>query len=164
MSCSRSLRVFRSDDWDVVRFRVAMSERDTHTGGYNDHNEQDDDADNDANAHLHVFPPHLLSNFVGTSAETSGRGSQIIGLVLNVIDMFTTLRNFIDVVFHYANRVIDLLLTTQVSNSRRRATSTRVQRTKHQSSCSEACHNSVDSSLCRSRPDHEKRCLSRSAA
>lgn len=35
----------------------------------NNDNEKDDDADYYANAHLHVLPPHLFPDSVGTSSE-----------------------------------------------------------------------------------------------
>jgi len=39
------------------------------TSRYDNDDDQDDNAHNQAHAHLHVLPPHLLSDSVGTSSE-----------------------------------------------------------------------------------------------
>lgn len=47
-----------------------MFSREMYTGWHNDHDEKDDDTDDDPNAHLHVFPPHLLPDPVGAPVES----------------------------------------------------------------------------------------------
>lgn len=56
-----------------------------HTGWDDDDDKEDDDADDQAHPHLHVLPPHLLSNAVGASSETLGGDGEVIGLVLKRI-------------------------------------------------------------------------------
>ena len=73
---------------------------DKRTRWYNNHDEENDDADNDTDAHLHVFPPHLLPDSVGTPSETLSGDGQVVGLILECIETFATLRHFVDVLFH----------------------------------------------------------------
>ena len=40
------------------------------TSWYNNDNNEDDEANDDAHPHLHVLPPHLLPDTVCSSAET----------------------------------------------------------------------------------------------
>jgi hypothetical protein len=42
----------------------------SHNRRDNDDDQQNNDTDNQAHAHLHVLPPHLLSDPVGSPAET----------------------------------------------------------------------------------------------
>ena len=55
------------------------------TRRYNDDNKEDDDADNETHAHLHVLPPHLLAHAVGAPPESLGGHGEIVGLVLERI-------------------------------------------------------------------------------
>jgi hypothetical protein len=50
-----------------------------------DDEEQNNDADDEAHSHLHVFPPHLLAHTVGAPSEALGGGGEVIGLVLQRI-------------------------------------------------------------------------------
>ena len=52
------------------------------TGRYNNDNKQDDDAGNEAHAHLHILPPHLLAYAVGAPSEALGGHGKVVGLVL----------------------------------------------------------------------------------
>jgi hypothetical protein len=45
---------------------------------HDDDHQQDDDSDDYAHAHLHVLPPHLLSDSVGAATEALGRNRQIV--------------------------------------------------------------------------------------
>ena len=40
-----------------------------HTTGNDDDDEQENDADDQAHSHLHVLPPHLLSDSVGAASK-----------------------------------------------------------------------------------------------
>jgi hypothetical protein len=48
----------------------------------NNDSKQDDDADDEAHAHLHVLPPHLLAHAVGTPSEALGGLGEVVGLIL----------------------------------------------------------------------------------
>ena len=85
------------------------------TGRYNNHNEKDNDANNDADLHLHVFPPHHPSRVAGTSSEIACRAGQRIGFVLYRIDVFTTLIKIVHVFSHGVNCFVNLLLRVIVS-------------------------------------------------
>lgn len=75
----------------------------------NDDQDQDDDTCDQAHAHLHVLPPHLLAHTVGTATEALGGDGQVVGLVLQRIEALTTLRDLVDVVTHHTDGVVDLL-------------------------------------------------------
>ena len=47
-----------------------------------DEEQQDDDTNDQADAHLHVFPPHLLPHTIGTSSESLCGDCQIVCLIL----------------------------------------------------------------------------------
>lgn len=67
---------------------------------YDDDQDQNNDAGNDAHAHLHVLPPHLLADTVGAPTETLGRYGQVVCLVLQIVDALATLVGHVDVVPH----------------------------------------------------------------
>jgi hypothetical protein len=75
----------------------------------NDHQENDD-TNNYAHAHLHVLPPHLFPNPVGTTTEPLGGVRQVVSLVLKSVQSCTTICDLVDVLAHYTDSVIDLLL------------------------------------------------------
>lgn len=83
--------------------------------GHNDDHEEEDDADDNAHAHLHVLPPHLLSDAVGAAAEALRRHCEVVGLVLEGVEALATLRDLVDVVAHNTDSVIDLLQPICVS-------------------------------------------------
>lgn len=76
---------------------------------YNNDQDQDNDASNDAHAHLHVLPPHLLSDPVGTTTETLSRDGQVVRLVLEVVDVLATLVGLVDVVPHVPRGLVHCL-------------------------------------------------------
>lgn len=76
---------------------------------YDDDDQQDDNANDQPHPHLHVLPPHLLSDAVGAPPEALGRSRQIVRLVLQRIQALAALRHLVDVFPHHANGVIDLL-------------------------------------------------------
>lgn len=86
-----------------------------HTGRYNDNNEEDDNADDDAHSHLHVLPPHLFSDFVRPSSKILCRTGEIVGLVLQGIEVFTTLAYSMDVFICRCRCVIYFLVKMDVS-------------------------------------------------
>lgn len=77
---------------------------------HNDDDQQDDNANNYAHAHLHVFPPHLLAHTICAAAESLGGDGKVIGLVLKAVKSLSTIGNLVDVFPHDANSIIDLLL------------------------------------------------------
>jgi len=87
----------------------ALNRIQIHTRGNNDDQYQNDHACNQAHAHLHVFPPHLLAHSVGTPAETLGRDSQVVGLILKGVEVLATLGDLVDVLLHHVHRAVDLL-------------------------------------------------------
>lgn len=88
---------------------------DKHTRWYNDHNEKDDDANDDTNSHLHVFPPHLFPDPVRTFPETLRLSLQVVGLVLKGVEVFTTFVRRFDVLLHLRLRSIHVLLEIDIS-------------------------------------------------
>lgn len=52
------------------------------TGWDNNDKEEDDDSNNNADAHLHVLPPHLFPNPIGPPPKPLGRDCEIVGLIL----------------------------------------------------------------------------------
>jgi len=77
---------------------------------HNNDEDENDDASDEAHAHLHVLPPHLLANPVRTTTESLSRDSQVVGLILEGIETLATLRNLVDVVTHHTDGVINLRL------------------------------------------------------
>ena len=77
-------------------------------GNNNDQNENDN-ADDQAHAHLHILPPHLLADSVGAATEALSGDGQVVGLILQGSQALATLGNFVDVLSHHTNGVIDLL-------------------------------------------------------
>jgi len=47
-----------------------------------DNKEQDDNSGDDAETHLHILPPHLLSHAIGPASESLGGDGEVVGLVL----------------------------------------------------------------------------------
>lgn len=77
---------------------------------HNDDHQQDDDSDDYAHAHLHVLPPHLLPDPVGSTTEALGGLRQVIGLILEAVKSRTAVGDLVDVLAHNSNGIIDLLL------------------------------------------------------
>jgi hypothetical protein len=90
-----------------------------------DGDDDDDDEHSQADPHLHVLPPGLVSALHATetwdlphglphairpSAEPLGGPLQVVRLVLQRIEAFAALRDLVDVVAHDADRAVDLLL------------------------------------------------------
>lgn len=65
---------------------------------------------------LHIFPPHLLADSVGTPAESLSGHSQVVGLILQRVETFTTLGDLVDVLAHYTDGIIDLLSKRVLAN------------------------------------------------
>lgn len=81
------------------------------------HDNQDNHAGKQAYAHLHVFPPHLLAHAICAPTEPLGRYGQVVGLVLQRVEAFTTLRDLVDVLAHHADGVVDLLVKKKKEES-----------------------------------------------
>lgn len=80
-----------------------------HCNWHNNNNQNNDDTQDDAQPHLHVLPPHVLTHTVGAPAEALGTDGKVIGFVFNRVQSFTTLGDFIDIVPHDTDSVVDLL-------------------------------------------------------
>lgn len=80
-----------------------------HTTGDDDDDQQEDDADDQAHSHLHILPPHLLADSVGTASEALSRDGQVVGLVLQTVEALATLRDLVDVVAHDIDGRVDFL-------------------------------------------------------
>jgi len=76
---------------------------------HNDNDQEDDDANNDTHAHLHVLPPHLLPHAVCAAPEAVGLRGQRVGLVLQGVEALTTLGDFRDVLLHLRDGAVDFL-------------------------------------------------------
>lgn len=79
------------------------------TGRHNNDNEKNNHANDQAHAHLHVLPPHIFAHAIGASAETLSRDSKVVGLVLERIQVLTTLGDLVDVFAHHTDGIINLL-------------------------------------------------------
>ena len=79
------------------------------TAGDNDDEQQDDDAHDDPDPHLHVLPPHLLAYAVGAAAEALGGLVQVFGFVLELVDVLAALGDGFEVLLHDVDGVVDLL-------------------------------------------------------
>lgn len=77
---------------------------------YDDNDNEDDDANTDAHSHLHILPPHLLPDTVRAAPEALRRDGKVVGLILESIETFTSLRDLVDVLAHHIDGVVDLSL------------------------------------------------------
>jgi len=78
-----------------------------------DNHQKNDDANDYAHAHLHVLPPHLLSDPIGPAAETQSRHSKIVSLILEAVQSGTTVSDLIDVLPHDSDGIVDLRLNSR---------------------------------------------------
>jgi len=78
-----------------------------------DNHQKNDDANDYAHAHLHILPPHLLSDPVGPAAETQSRHRKIVGLILKTVQPSATVSDLIDVLPHDSDGIIDLRLNSR---------------------------------------------------
>ena len=87
------------------------------TRRHNDNHKQDNDADGDPHAHLHVLPPHGLAHAVRAAPEALGRDGEVVRLVLEVVEALAALRDLVDVIPHHVHRVVDLLRGTGLADA-----------------------------------------------
>jgi hypothetical protein len=87
-----------------------------HTRWYDDNDNEDDDANTDAHSHLHILPPHLLPDTVRAAPEALRRDGKVVGLILESIETFTSLRDLVDVLAHHIDGVVDLLEEIKLAN------------------------------------------------
>jgi hypothetical protein len=80
-----------------------------HTGRNNDDKEKNYDANNQADAHLHVLPPHLLSHSVGAASEALSRDGEVVCLILQRVESLASLGDLVDILSHNADGIVDLL-------------------------------------------------------
>ena len=79
------------------------------TSRNDDDTEQDDNTSNQAHPHLHILPPHLLSDPIGATSEALGGNCKVVCFVLKRIQSFASLRDFVDVFSHHTHGIVDLL-------------------------------------------------------
>lgn len=96
------------------------------TRGDNNDHQKNNDANDQTHAHLHVLPPHIFAHAIGAAAEALGRDGQVVGLVLQGIEVLTTLRDLVDVFAHHTDGVIDLLEETVLDRIRKLRPSHRI--------------------------------------
>jgi len=75
----------------------------------NDDQQQHDYAHDDPDPHLHILPPHLLADTIGATTEALRGLVEILGLVLELVDMFAALGDGFEILFHDIDGVVDLL-------------------------------------------------------
>ena len=79
------------------------------TTRYNDNDKQYDDANDKAHPHLHVLPPHLLSDPVGTASEALCGDCKVVGLILEAVEALATFGDLVDVAAHYVDSGVNFL-------------------------------------------------------
>ena len=79
------------------------------TTGDDDDEQEHDDAHDDPDPHLHVLPPHLLADAVGAATEALGGLVQVLGFVLELVDVLAALGDGFEILFHDVDGVVDLL-------------------------------------------------------
>lgn len=62
-----------------------------HTGWNDDNKQQDDDSNDETDSHFHVLVPHGLPDAVCSPSEALSGCSEVIGLVLERVQAFSTL-------------------------------------------------------------------------
>ena len=89
-------------------FRKVIDERWLTTGD-DDNEQKNDDANSETDSHPHVLPPHLFSDPVGAATEALGRVGEVVGLVLQAVEVLATFRDLVDVGAHDVDGRVDLL-------------------------------------------------------
>ena len=74
-----------------------------------DDQQQHNYAHDDPDPHLHVLPPHLLANSVGAATEALGGLVEVLGFVLELVDVLAALGYGFEVLFHDIDGVVNLL-------------------------------------------------------
>ncbi len=78
---------------------------------WDDDDEQKHDyAHNDPDPHFHVLPPHLLADSVGAATEALGRLVEVLGFVLELVNVLAALGDGFEILFHDIDGVVDLLM------------------------------------------------------
>lgn len=80
----------------------------------NDDEQEDDYAYDDPDPHLHILPPHLLADSVGAATEALGRLVQVLGFVLELVNVLAALGYGFEILLHDIDGVVDLLLSRAV--------------------------------------------------
>ena len=80
----------------------------------NDDEQKDDYADYDPDPHLHILPPHLLADSVGAATEALGGLVQVLGFVLEPVNVLAALGYGFEVLLHDIDGVVDLLWSRAV--------------------------------------------------
>ena len=75
----------------------------------NDDEQKDDYAHDDPDPHLHILPPHLLADSVGAATEALGGLVQVLGFVLELVNVLAALGYGFEVFLHDIDGVVDLL-------------------------------------------------------
>ena len=79
------------------------------TARNDDDNQQHNYAHHDPDPHLHVLPPHLLADPICAATETLSGLIEVLGFVLELVDVLATLGDGFEVLFHNINSIVDLL-------------------------------------------------------
>lgn len=79
------------------------------SNGHNDDNQYDNNSQDNTQSHLEVLPPHVFSDSIGASSEPLCTDGQVVGLVFYGVQSFTSFGDFVDVVSHDSDGVVDLL-------------------------------------------------------
>ena len=74
-----------------------------------DDEQKHDYGHDDPDPHLHVLPPHLLADSVGATTEALGRLVEVLGFVLELVNVLATLGYGFEVLLHHVDRIVDLL-------------------------------------------------------
>ena len=80
-----------------------------HTTWNNNNKQQYNDSHNNPDPHLDILPPHLLADTIGTATEALRGLVEVLGFVLELVDVFAALGDGFEVLFHDVDRIIDLL-------------------------------------------------------
>jgi len=79
---------------------------------YDNQQKQHNDPDNDPDPHLDILPPHLLSDTIGAAAEALRGLVQILGLVLQLVDVLAALGDRFEILLHDVDGIVDLRLNS----------------------------------------------------
>lgn len=100
---------FHNRNYENVSFSPLFSQYWNHTRN-DDQQQQDYDAYNDPDPHLHILPEHLLANTIRPTTEVCCGVGKALSLVAKSIYILSAFLNPSDVLAHNAYGVVDLLV------------------------------------------------------
>lgn len=80
-----------------------------HGNGHDDDNQHNDDTQNETHSHLHVLPPHVLSDAVGAPPEALGTDGKVVCFVFDRVQPLASFGDLVDVIPHDPDGVVNLL-------------------------------------------------------